>query len=91
VCVLFVEDEPLILMGTASLARGAVEIVMEALGADVAQKIERKRLHFHNARDGVSHSPKVPLVMGLDSRVVAAWLKAMDEAFAPIKGWLPWS
>lgn len=63
-CVLFVEDEPLIRMGTASLAWGAVEIVMEALDADVAQKIERKRLHFHNSRDGVSHSAKVPPGIG---------------------------
>lgn len=77
----------------AALARGAVEIVMPALEPmALSQEIERKRLHFHHARDGIVPSgSKVRPIDGLNSALVRVWLDRMNAAFAPIEGWMPWS
>lgn len=74
-----------------AIGRGAVEIIMPRLDADLAREIERKRLHFHDAVAGRSHSEAVMAVQGLNSYVVKAWMDAMTVAFEPIVGWMPWS
>lgn len=76
-----------------AVARGAVEIVMPALEPlSLAREIERKRLHFHDARDGIVPTGlKVAPIDGLNAALVRQWLAKMDEAFAPIQGWLPWN
>ena len=58
----------------------------------LARAIEGKRLHFHDARDGiVPVGLTVAPIDGLNSSIVRTWLANMDKAFAPINNWLPWS
>ena len=77
----------------SALARGAVEIVMPKLEpADVALEVERKRLAFHHVRDEtVPSGSKVQAIDGLNAMMVRHWLQLMDEAFAPVSSWLPWT
>ena len=73
----------------AAVARGAVVIHMpRLLTADLAREIERKRLSFANARDGIAPEGVSP-IRGTDRYLVGRWLEQMEEVFAPIASWLP--
>ena len=73
----------------AAVARGAVVIHMpRLLTADLAREIERKRLSFANARDGIAPEGVSP-IRGTDRYLVGRWLEQMEDAFAPIASWLP--
>lgn len=66
----------------AALARGAVEIIMPRLEPeDLALSVERRRKHFFEAAQGIT----------MDAMMMRVWLKAMDDAFAPVASWLPWN
>jgi hypothetical protein len=72
-----------------AIARGAAVVRMPALYPQaLALEIERKRLHFSAARDGIA-PPGITPVRGLDCSRVRAWLQAMETAFAPVGTWLP--
>jgi hypothetical protein len=77
----------------AALARGAVELWLPKLEPQsLALEIERKRLHFTDARDGITPEGRKPADISLLERVmIRAWLGRMDEAFAPVSTWLPWA
>ena len=77
----------------SALARGVVEIVMPKLEPlEVALEIERKRLPFHLVRDEtVKPGSKEQPVVGINAMMVRHWLRLMDEAFAPVASWLPWT
>jgi hypothetical protein len=73
----------------SAVARGAVVIHMPRLLTDgLAREIERKRLSFAQARDGVAPAGVTP-ICGTDRYLVRRWLDQMEEAFAPVKSWLP--
>lgn len=76
----------------AALARGAVELWLPKLQPQsVALEIERKRLHFSDARDGITQDGHKPADISLIERVmIREWLMWMDTAFAPVATWLPW-
>lgn len=78
-----------------ALARGAVEIVVPRLDPQrLANRIEARRLHFFQARDGLvpEGSPHRPIDAGMERVLVRAWLEAMaGETRALVEaGWLPW-
>lgn len=77
----------------AALARGAVELWMPALEPqDLALRIERARLQFSQARDGVSADGSVSRVVGgLERSRVRHWLEQMRAEFAAVESWLPWA
>jgi hypothetical protein len=58
------------------------------LTADLAREIERKRLSFAQARDGLAPEGTSPIGV-YDRSLVRSWLQQMEEAFAPVAGWLP--
>jgi hypothetical protein len=74
----------------AAIARGAVEIRMPRLEQTVALEIERKKLPFSYAATArVPEGSKVTPITGLfDRSRVITWMKQMDDAFEPIRGWL---
>ena len=76
----------------AALSRGAAELWMPKLEPQsLALEIERRRLHFDQARDGVTPDGQRPADISLLERVmIRTWLDAMDQAFAPVATWLPW-
>ncbi len=76
----------------AALARGAVELWMPALEPqNLALRIERGRIQFVQARDGVSATgAALPAVGGLERVLVREWLERMDAEFAAVRSWLPW-
>ncbi len=63
----------------AVLERGGEIVVMPRLGC--MPEVDRRRAHFYD--DGGKLGP-------VDSFRVKHWRKAMDEAFAPVRHWLPW-
>jgi hypothetical protein len=64
----------------AAIERGAATVWMPRLYA--AKAIEDHRLLFSHARDGGDLGPS-------DRSRTHHWLRAMEEAFAPIRSWLP--
>ena len=76
----------------AALSRGAVEIWLPKMEPQsLALEIERKRLHFTHARDGITPEGRKPADISLIERVmVREWLEWMDQAFAPVGTWLEW-
>jgi hypothetical protein len=64
----------------AAVDRGAATIWMPRLYS--AKSIEDRRLLFSKARDGLDLGPS-------DRSRTHHWLRAMEEAFAPIQSWLP--
>ncbi|HEX4172094.1 MAG TPA: hypothetical protein VHY82_06400, partial [Acetobacteraceae bacterium] len=64
----------------AAIERGAARVWMPRLYA--AKAIEDRRLLFSQARDGGGLGPS-------DRSRTHHWLRAMEEAFAPIGSWLP--
>ena len=75
----------------AARARGAVEIWLPKLEPqNLALEIERKRLHFIQARDGITPDGHKPADISAFERVmIRGWLERMDQAFAPIETWMP--
>jgi hypothetical protein len=75
----------------AAVARGAVAISMPRLiPASLVREIERKRLLFSHARDGIApEGSGVSPITSLDRSLVRRWLAQMEDAFAPIASWLP--
>lgn len=75
----------------AAVGRGAVLLEMPRLAPpELALDIERKRLPFAMARDGVVPAGRrVAPIGGLDRAAVRAWLARMEAAFAPVAAWLP--
>jgi hypothetical protein len=76
-----------------ALDRGAVEIWLPKLEPEgLALEIERRRLHFHDARDGAVQAGQKPSSISLLERVIIReWLERMDAEFAAVRTWLPWS
>ena len=75
----------------AALDRGAVELWMPALDRRLSLLIERNLLHFRQARDGIVPEGLQAPVLGMVDRLpVRDWLLQMDEAFSPVRSWLPW-
>jgi hypothetical protein len=64
----------------AAIDRGAATVWMPRLYS--AKSIEDRRLLFGQARDGADLGPS-------DRSRTHHWLRAMEEAFAPIASWLP--
>lgn len=77
----------------AAVEDGAAVIWMPRLDPpDLAQDIEAKRLHFTDARDGiVPEGRKIAPITALERVMVRAWLERMDQAFSPVRTWLPWA
>jgi hypothetical protein len=80
----------------AALDRGAVEIVIPRLEPlKLSQRIETRRFHFHEARDGIvpEGSGAPPIENGLERAAIREWLEIMARELAAIEaaGWLPWS
>lgn len=77
----------------AARDRGAVELWMPKLEPEsLALEIELGRIHFHDARDGTVHEGQGHPDISLIERImVREWLERMDEAFASVRTWLPWS
>lgn len=50
-----------------------------------AAEIERRRVHFGEARDGQGPAPLGPF----DRARIRLWLERMDEEFAPVASWMP--
>lgn len=75
----------------AALGRGAVEVWLPKLEPQsLALEIERKRLHFFQARDGsMDQGRKAADISPLERVAVADWLRAMDASFAPVATWMP--
>lgn len=75
----------------AALARGAVELWLPKLEPQsLALEIERKRLHFVHARDGITPDGHKPADISLLERVmIRGWLEQMDEFFVPVETWMP--
>ena len=75
----------------AALERGAVELFMPAMPQDVALAIERKELHYSDARDGRTPDGRTVEVLKLRQRAeVGRWLDAMAREFSAVESWLPW-
>ena len=71
----------------AALDRGAVEIWMPRLYA--AKAIEDRHISFTHAQDGTMPEGRTDPPLGMfDRSRTRHWLRAMDEAFAPISSWL---
>ena len=77
----------------AALARGAVELWLPKLmPQSLALEIERKRMHFSAARDGITaDGHNAPDISLLERVMIREWLQLMDQSFAPISTWLPWA
>jgi len=76
----------------AALERGAVELFMPAMPQDVALAIERKELHYSDARDGRTPDGRNVEVLKLRQRSeVGRWLDAMEREFSVVESWLPWA
>ena len=74
----------------SAVGRGALVLEMPKLPPDLAAEIERKQLHFADARDGLVPPGKaVAPVGGLNRAAVRRWMTDMESAFAPIAHWLP--
>jgi hypothetical protein len=73
-----------------ALGRGAVPVWVPPLEADVMDEIERKRLSFHMAAEGLVPSGAAFLpISGLRGFMVRRWLDRMEAAHKPIATWLP--
>ena len=77
----------------AALARGAMELWLPKLmPQSLALEIERKRMYFSAARDGITTEGHSPADISLLERVmIREWLQLMDQSFSPISTWLPWA
>jgi hypothetical protein len=74
----------------AAVERGALALEMPKLPPELAAEIERKQLHFADARDGVVPPGKAMApIGGLSRAAVRRWMAEMETAFAPIAHWLP--
>ena len=74
----------------SALTRGAVAVTMPRLEPEVAQEIEAKRLTFGQARDGlVPEGARFAPIGGIERAMVGRWLARMEEAFGPVRSWLP--
>ncbi len=75
----------------AAVARGAVVVRMPRMvPAALVREIERKRMQFTHARDGLVPEGSAAAPLGIfDRTLVRRWLEQMEEAFAPIGSWLP--
>ncbi len=75
------------------LRRHSIFRKAEAAGAPIvrfprlspAAEIERRRVHFAQARDGQGPAPLGPF----DRARIRHWLERMDEEFAPLGSWMP--
>lgn len=75
----------------AALDGGAVELWLPALDRKLSLLIERNRLHFRQARDGiVPEGLQAPVLGMMDRLAVRDWMMQAFEAFEPVKSWLPW-
>jgi hypothetical protein len=76
----------------AAIARGAVELWMPALSQGVSLRIERARVQFREAREGLAPEGRKPASISLLERVeVREFLERMAAEFQPIDGWMPWA
>ncbi|MEA2788994.1 MAG: hypothetical protein QOG73_1400 [Acetobacteraceae bacterium] len=76
----------------AAIARGAVELWMPELSQGVSLRIERARVQFREARDGLAPDGRKPASISLLERVeVREFLERMAAEFQPIEGWTPWA
>lgn len=66
---------------------GAVPVWMPRLL--VADKIELRRAHFVEARDGARGADGAAILGPFDRSRVRSWLEAMDRQFSGIRTWLP--
>jgi hypothetical protein len=74
----------------AAVERGVVVLTMPRLAPDIARKIERRTLHFTQARDGkVPAGRKVEAIGGLERSEVGRWMREMEAMVAPVREWLP--
>lgn len=72
----------------AAFNRGAVALWMPRLGP--AAEIETRRVHFAQARDGVTREGRKQTPLGpFDRSRVRAWLADMDAEFGEIRSWIP--
>jgi len=76
----------------AALARGAVELWLPKLQPQsLALEIERKRMRFSDAGDGIAPDGRRTADISLLERVIIReWLQWMDQSFAPVDTWLLW-
>jgi hypothetical protein len=78
----------------AALDRGAVEIWLPALPQTVALAIEKARVLFAQARDGIAPEGRKEAAISLTERFsVRSWLDAMEAEFSAVEraGWMPWT
>nr|WP_294516036.1 hypothetical protein [uncultured Rhodopila sp.] len=78
----------------AALDRGAVELWLPPLTQRVALAIEKARVLFAQARDGIVPDGKRPADISAIERVaVREWLMRTEAEFADIEraGWMPWT
>ena len=75
-----------------ALERGAVELFLPAMPQDTALSIERKELHYSDARDGrIPDGRSVEMLKMRQRSDVARWLDAMQREFSVVESWLPWA
>jgi hypothetical protein len=78
----------------AALDRGAVELWLPPLEQRIALAIEKARVLFSQARDGIAPDGKVAAKIAPIDRVdVRKWLMRSEAEFADIEraGWMPWT
>ena len=79
----------------AALERGAVEIVIPRLEPlKLSQKIEARRFHFFEARDGiVREGLEAEPLTGMERAIVRGFIGDYRKELEPIaqRAWLPWS
>jgi hypothetical protein len=76
----------------AAIARGAVEILMPALPQPIALEIERVRVHYRQAMDGIApEGRKAANLMLMERSEVRLFLEQMRTEFQIIDGWMPWT
>jgi hypothetical protein len=76
----------------AAMARGAVELWMPVLSQGVSLRIERARVQFREAREGLAPEGRKPASISLLERVeVREFVERMASEFQPIEGWMPWT
>jgi hypothetical protein len=75
----------------AALNNGAVELWLPTLERRISLLIERNKLHFRQARDGiVPEGLQAPVLGIMDRLAVRDWMMQVFESFEPVKTWVPW-
>jgi len=76
----------------AAIDRGAVELWLPALSQGVSLRIERARVQFRQAREGLAPEGRKPASISLLERIeVREFLERMAAEFQPIESWMPWT